>query len=210
MTKSIKNKIELPLTLADVQIELEMMAEEVLTLVKSGTAAIKEIVERNFNSSNGCGICRGRGWIVVWDTMDSMSGCYAEYGSCTNAECTEESRRVSGLYPSYNKYDGNRGVSDPVTHHQAYAILVTPYLERHAEISNSIRELSHDRVNFRKGDDVVVVKGRKVPIGTRGRVAWISTSVGGDGVLVKHADSWQDRDASGIWVTASNLEKVRV
>jgi hypothetical protein len=208
MTKSIKNKIELPLTLADVQIELEMMAQEVLTLVKSGTAAITEIVERNFNSSNGCGTCRGRGWIVVWDTMDSMSGCFAEYGSCTNAECTEESRRASGLYPSYNKYDGNRGVSDPVTHHQAYAILVTPYVERHAEISNSIRELAEERTNFRKGDAVVVVKGRKVPIGTQGRVAWISVNTGN--VLVKPADSWQNREAAGIWVVASNLEKVRV
>lgn len=203
-----KKQVDLPLTLADVQNDLEKMASEVLLLAKSGTASIKELIKCNFDSAGGCMNCLGRGWVVVWDTMDSVTGCYAEYCKCPNAECTEESRGRSGLYPSYSKYDGIKCVKDPVSQHPAYNVLVMPFNEQYTEISRNIRELASDRVNLHKGDSVVVVKGRKVPIGTIGCVAWISVDTGG--ILVKPADSWQDRATNGIWVNQNNLEKVKV
>lgn len=208
MKKSTKNKVELPLTLADIQLELEVMASEVLLLAKSGAASIKEIIKCNFDSADGCMKCLGRGWVVVWDTMDSATGCYAEYGKCPNVACTEESRAASGLYPSYSKYDGIKCVNDPVSQHPAYNVLVMPFNTQYIEISRNIRELASDRATFHKGDSVVVVKGRKVPIGTVGNIAWISVDTGG--ILVKPADSWQDRAADGIWVNKNNLEKVKV
>ena len=208
MKKSTKNKVELPLTLADIQLELEMMASEVLLLVKNSTASIKEVIKCNFDSAGGCMQCLGRGWVVVWDTMDSMSGCYAEYGKCPNTECTEESRGLCGLYPSYNKYDGIKCVNDPVSQHPAYNVLVMPFNTQYIEISKNIRELAKDRVNFHKGDSVVVTKGRKVPIGTAGCIAWINVETGS--ALVKPANLWQDRSANGIWVDIRNLEKVKV
>jgi hypothetical protein len=84
----------------------------------------------------GCPHCRGRGWVVLWDTLDSLSGAYAEYGRCPaesgadgsvaeeyrqrfdvapGARCTAESRRESGYEPCVSEpYDGNRGVADPL------------------------------------------------------------------------------------------------
>ena len=60
----------------------------------------------NFEKRGGCTRCRGRGWVLTWDTMDSMTGCYAEYGPCDNEDCTHETRAKSGLMPANNKYDG--------------------------------------------------------------------------------------------------------
>lgn len=60
----------------------------------------------NFEKRGGCARCRGRGWVLTWDTMDSMTGCYAEYGPCDNEECTADGRAKSGLLPANNKYDG--------------------------------------------------------------------------------------------------------
>ena len=205
--KTITSKIELPLTLADVQVELETMARDVNSLIKESLSSLEEGIKRSFETAGGCVTCRGRGWVVVWDTMDSMTGCYAEYGACPNVECTEETRARSGLHPFYGKYDRNKGVKDPVISHPAYNVLIEPFNEQYYEICRNIKDLSEERVNFRKGDDVVVVKGRKVPVGTRGRVAWVSANTGG--ILVKPEESWQDRTADGIWINPANLEKVR-
>ena len=64
-------------------------------------------IER-FTSSNGCPTCRGRGWVVTWDTMDYLDGSAAAYGDCTNEACTPETRKASGYYPENTRYDYNR------------------------------------------------------------------------------------------------------
>ena len=59
-----------------------------------------------FEDAEGCTACRGRGWVVTWDTLDSMSGGYHESGTCTN--CDGNGRLTEGeriLHPSNNKYD---------------------------------------------------------------------------------------------------------
>jgi hypothetical protein len=74
------------------------------------------------------------------------------------------------------------------------------------ELRSAISEIDYKRRSFVKGDRVVVVRGRKVPVGTSGRVAWVSANTGG--ILVKDEDKWQDREASGTWVEPRNLEKL--
>lgn len=54
-----------------------------------------------------------------------------------------------------------------------------------------------------KGKKMVVVKGRKVPKGTVGTVAYIHPN---GGVLLKDDARWEDRNAPGTWVDARNLE----
>lgn len=205
--KPKKEQLVLPLTLADVSLELEAMARETNDLVKASFSSLEEGIKKNFEEAGGCTSCRGRGWVVVWDTMDSMTGCYAEYGVCPNPECTEETRQASGLHPYYGKYDRLKGVRDPVVSHPAYGVVVKPLQDKYYEICSSIKNLSEERANFRKGDAVVVVKGRKVPVGTLGRVAWVSANTGG--ILVKPEESWQDRTVNGVWVSPNNLEKVK-
>ena len=58
---------------------------------------VKARDDKRFKEAGGCNTCSGRGWIVIWDTLDSMSGCYAEYADCSNESCTHETRERSGL-----------------------------------------------------------------------------------------------------------------
>lgn len=53
-----------------------------------------------------------------------------------------------------------------------------------------------------KGKQMEVFKGRKVPIGTKGTVAYVHES---GSVLLKDDSRWQDRSAPGTWVAGSNL-----
>jgi len=92
-------------------------------------ADIEAEAAARFTERGGCSACGGRGWVVVWDTMDSMSGCYAEYGPCPRSPegaateddwwqknhgeyagtCTAQTRKRSGFSPRNSKYDRNRG-----------------------------------------------------------------------------------------------------
>lgn len=54
-----------------------------------------------------------------------------------------------------------------------------------------------------KGKKMVVAKGRKVPVGFQGTVSYVS---GSSNVLLKKDDEWEDRQAPGVWVHASNLK----
>ena len=43
---------------------------------------------QRFEDANGCHRCRGRGWVVTWDTMDILDGSAADYGDCPEKSCT--------------------------------------------------------------------------------------------------------------------------
>lgn len=199
--------LDLPVTLADIQLELESEVKKLSEFVNAIREDVIASLKKTFEAAGGCKSCRGRGWVVVWDTLDMMDGSCAEYGPCPNAECTEESRAKSGLYPEWNsKYDYRRGVRDPLVDSLAYRCTAGPVVEQLNELRSNIREIEYRRRNFVKGDRVVVVRGRKVPVGTEGRVAWVSSNTGG--VLVKDEDKWEIREADGSWVNPQNLEKI--
>ena len=71
-------------------------------------AIAKERGIQRFEDANGCNRCRGRGWVVTWDTMDVLDGSAADYGDCPEKSCTPETRKASGLYPENTRYDHNR------------------------------------------------------------------------------------------------------
>lgn len=54
------------------------------------------------------------------------------------------------------------------------------------------------------GTKMIVVRGRKVKVGTIGVVAFISNNTGG--VLLKDEKVWKDRKANGVWVEPGYLE----
>lgn len=167
----------------------------------TGVAFNRAVAERVVAEWEGCGRCRGRGWVVIWDTMDSMSGCYAEFGDCPDPDCTPETRAASGLRPGGDKYDRNRGVKviepkDLKTpgEEEAYAVILAEV--RAAEAALVAAE---DAAYVGKGTEVVVFKGRKVPIGTEARVFWI-----GDG---RYGTRVGMTDAAGEthWSAAGNV-----
>ena len=200
------SKLDLPLTMADVLFELETEEKQLSKVLGGIFKDIEASLEKSFFEAGGCKTCRGRGWHVVWDTLDCMDGSCAEYESCKEPGCTEESRARTGMHPHRSKYDARRGVVDPIFSSAVYKAVAWPIVSQLNELTEAIRGIERCRRDFRKGDRVVVVKGRKVPVGTSGRVAWVSANTGG--ILVKDEDKWQDREADGIWVNPQNLEKI--
>jgi len=204
-TKSTK-KIVLPVTLADVQFELQEECNKLSALLMGIRDDIIASLAAAFEAADGCKTCWGRGWVVVSDTLDMMDGSCAEFGSCTNPACTEASRKKSGVYPRRSRYDHRRGTPDPLTASAALRCIGGPIVKQLDELRSAISEIDYKRRSFVKGDRVVVARGRKVPVGTVGRVAWVSANTGG--VLVKDEDNWQVREANGTWVEPRNLEKI--
>lgn len=159
----------LPRTYDQVADELRRKIGDVSKMIFQTESAILAQKHREFVEAGGCETCRGRGFVVVWDTIDSLSGCYAEYGECPNPNCTaKETGPDFGCERS--KYDDLKNVpkyyfaGDP-----AWKAAARPLLEIKEKLE---RELSEIRTEVREDDDIVVVKGRKVPIGTTGRVFW--------------------------------------
>ena len=167
----MKNKISLPKTNTSIRNEMLNNAKELNELINDLTKQFKILLHDEFINNKGCTICNGRGFVVTWDTMDSMTGCYAEFGSCPNKDCTDATRKVTGLDAStYSKYDRNRGISDPFEN-SVYFQHVEKLIETAQKLETNSKNV---RTHARKGDDVVVVKGRKTPVGTTGRVFWIA------------------------------------
>ena len=204
----VTKKISLPRTLADDQLELEGRREALSNLLNAIADDVRASLAAAFKAAGGCERCRGRGWIVAWDTLDMMDGSCAEFADCPEPGCTAETRAASGLHPTYNfKYDRIRGVKDPLGSSDAYRCIGGPIVNQLDDLRSAISEIDYHRRNFFKGDRVVVARGRKVPVGTTGRVAWVSSNTGG--VLVKDEDKWQDRTQNGVWVNPHNLEKLK-
>jgi hypothetical protein len=197
-------KPTLPLTLQDVAEELSKQLDELSNFSRALQKDIEESLSKKFYAAGGCKKCRGRGWVVTWDTMDYMDGSAADFGGCPDPECTDVTRAASGLHPSRSKYDYNRGVDDVVVNSDAYRAIVGPVNAQINEVRSAFYDIERQRRAFKKGDRVVVARGRKVPFGTIGRVAWISRNTGG--ILLKDEDKWQDRATDGVWVDPRNLE----
>ncbi len=157
--------------------ELAVVNEALHEATKELNRSIREFNERQsekFKAAGGCEKCNGRSWRVVWDTLDSLSGCYAEYGPCENESCNASVTGPNMDMRIWSKYDSLRGTKDPARSSD-YEFLC-------ASILSAIRSLGdqRDRLSSEiekccwlfRGDEVVVVKGRKVPIGTTGKVFW--------------------------------------
>lgn len=72
------------------------------------------------------------------------------------------------------------------------------------ELACQIAKERHLKLRPKKGDKVVVIKGRKAKKGTN----WIAAAIYNERVLLKEEATWQDRNVDGIWVAIDNVEKV--
>jgi hypothetical protein len=68
-----------------------------------------------------------------------------------------------------------------------------------------LEKLEEERNRPTVGKRMIVVRGRKVPVGHQGTVAYINRE---GSVLVKADHEWQDRKAGGVWVPAAYLKAV--
>ena len=192
----------LPRTQADVAREKQEELNTLHTQIEALRQSVKNIIHENFIANGGCTDCNGRGWRVMWDTLDCMDGSCAEYGPCKNPNCTKESREKSGLDAgdSYQrKYDRWKNVVDPLENHPAWK-LMAPHLQILDRILHNEIELLRQRPG--KGSKVVVVKGRKAPIGFVGELFWLHDEEWGTRVGIKN-------EAGEVaWTYLKNVEKV--
>lgn len=126
----------------------------------------RERAKKAFEEANGCTRCGGRGWIVTWDTLDSLSGAYAEFGSCDKEGCNAK-EGVFNHGVSY-RYDARRGTNaKPLTKAEEQAVEDLEALEK---ATNTVFACYRDALEVEKGKIVKVIKGRKVKKGTIGKV----------------------------------------
>ena len=157
-------------------------------------------IER-FEAASGCATCRGRGWVVTWDTMDYLDGSAAAYGDCTNKSCTPETRKASGFYPENTRYDHNRYATWAHMHdltelEKDESFMIQPQIVRLNKKFNDI-EIS---ARPTKGKLVeVVAKSRarnSAAIGEKGKVFWYGVN---DWGTVKVG--LMDTDGNKHWTT---------
>jgi len=177
--------------------------------LKALKASIVDEADKKFSENKGCKICRGRGWIVIWDSMDSSTGCYHETGACTVESCTGKSRKLSGISPINTKYDKfHRGSmwSPAYTKDQK---------KKKASIDLEINRLDReiedekDRMKPQPGKVVTVAsagkgpKHRRVPVGTTGIVKKIYTNNWGTKkaiIVDKKGNQW--------WASINQIEVI--
>lgn len=181
---------------------------EVHAFIRGVERDIAEKLQEQFVSRGGCNRCRGRGWVVTWDTLDYMDGSAATYGSCPDESCTEETRAHTGLSHApdrddlgFTKHDYNQGVGPRIHSHHAWEVLTAAHRERYLRLAEENRQL-RARLEPRKSDRVVVTKGRKAPIGFVGTLFWTKPTQWGTRIGVK-AD-----DGTVQWTYLSNVRKV--
>ena len=160
-----------------VQPNLEQLHDELKAAQDAVKARRDEIIARahdKFAGAGGCETCRGRGWVVTWDTLDCMQGSYHEHARCPEKSCTPDSRAVSGLAPLNNKYDK--------LHNSVWTMSLADAMEigkldRIVEVAHGNIRDEEARLLPSKGKLVRVIKkggGKKkfrTPVGTEGIVA---------------------------------------
>lgn len=179
--------------------------EVACTALREAEADVKVMRAKSFQLVGGCDRCGGRGWVVTWDTLDSLSGCYAEYGRCPEAACTEATRKATGLDRSYlSKYDKLQGVREHVETEEEQDLLV-PLRVAVQVLQADLQQAKADLEPAVKGRKVRVEGGRKVPVGTEGTVFWVGEAQGYD-ARVKGPTRVGIKDASGKvhWTAADN------
>jgi len=137
----------------------------------------KELRDRRaeeFAAAKGCLRCRGRGWVVTWDTLDSLSGCYAEYGGCPDAEVNAEAHGPDAPvdHSKENKYDRLRGFKVEVVQTDVERDTLAK-LQQAVDDAKNQEKYAIAAATPKRGRIVKVVKGRKVRKGTEGEVFWV-------------------------------------
>jgi len=158
-------------TFDQLKVTWEATAESVRTF--NADAKTQRIAD--FEANGGCGSCRGRGWVITWDTLDCMQGSYHEHASCPEKACTHETRLASGLLPHNNKYDRlHRDSTWEMTRDDRDR---WNKLQDECELAHRAMEEERSRWEVAKGKLVEVIKqggGKKewrTPLGTVGLVA---------------------------------------
>ena len=189
--------------------DLKLIQENYSKLLLNLDKDIRVAAEEKFSNSNGCKTCRGRGWVVTWDTMDSMSGGYHESSLCPEEVCNSDTRNTSGIWPQNNKYDNFHRNSRWLPEYTKDQIKFKLEIERN--IYDTKRKIAAEEQKWSVCSGKVVKvtkeargkKARRVPVGTEGLVKKIHTNDWGTTKAIV-----VDKDGKQWWPTISQLTVV--
>lgn len=199
------DKIEYPETYQDRYNALEKELKELYVLTDGLKADFQKARLAEWIAIGGCQKCMGRGWVVVWDTMDSMSGCYAEYGKCL--ECNGKDDPAPNFL---NNYDLIRGTKNVLAENPQLKQLLAPFITIIASLVSQQLDIQ-DKTNPTKDSIVVVKKGRKIPKGTIGKVFWYGSSRMQYNSYDRNPEfriGFKDEHGEVYWTTTRNVEVV--
>lgn len=170
---------------------LETLLRELKTTVHSRNV-------EEFLSGGGCPKCYGYGEVLGWWTMDGSG--YDEIKPCTEAGCTA---KVTGPCPGVGRPSSSRYVSISVED-KFSAEEEALYNELYGKIEalKALAEEIAEEKKIKKGVEVKVVKGRKVPVGTTGMVFWVGDTKFGERVGINTPGG------ETVWTASSNVEVI--
>lgn len=170
------------------------LADAVAEVVTAAIAA--------WNATGGCARCHGSGAVITWSTLDGEG--YDEHGPCPDCRTNEgrtAAAQAAGLHPQVGGPLGSRGANRVADLWAAEARAPERITPLRLAADEAERAARLDRAPLEKGQILIVVKGRKVPVGAVGIVVGFSANDFGRkvGLLT----------GSGVlWTADSNVEPV--
>jgi len=181
--------------------EREYAATQAVSAIRT---QVYEAEKAEFEAAGGCKRCRGRGWILTWDTLDSLSGCYAEFGPCPEKCGSGKKTGKPYLRTGRSKYDRinyepEHDLDQLAAEHGFGSALSSAQADVERAKQDWLKE--QEKATITKGTWVRVVKGRKVPKGTEGLVIWVGEGTWGWRIGFKPSE-----DAEPLWTAATNVK----
>jgi|SRR5579859_4805352 len=163
---------------------------------------LTEARRAEWSRAGGCEVCRGWGETLSWWTLDGSG--WDERKPCTNPACTAKTVGTDPTSTEPSSRQNNRSLAQECPSRMAktaeeqrnYAALAGMVEAARAKIE-AIRAMYEVRV----GSEVVVCRGKKIAIGTRGCVFWIGSDRWGKGRI-----GMTGADGQTHWTAASNVE----
>ena len=156
---------------------------------KDYEAACKAAALESFKAAGGCPSCLGHGgWSTAYHDGDSV------WDRCTRPDCSHGKMPAFQFTMTAEQNAENRRLWDAIA------------------LADDAVQLAEANATVSKGKLVKVFKGRKVPIGTVGRVIWIGESTFGKGRYAKTTVRIGIKDAADTvhWTAADNVEVIEL
>lgn len=151
----------------------------------------------NWEKAGGCKRCEGTQSVLTWSTLDGSS--YDEFGRCP--DCTEESIKV-GKKPGVwgpRGTDGCYSLTNLELAKKEFPLGMKDVVEQYEIASSNYAQCVTAQLN--RGEYIIVVKGRKVPVGDHGVIVGFSNNQWSAKLGFVNADGKVQ------WTAVSNVER---
>ena len=162
--------------------------------------------QAEFDAAGGCERCRGRGWVVTWDTLDMMDGGMATYGPCPETEANPDAHGEGAPFnhATGNKYD-RWNQSKPTLEQTEDEQKTRAQLGSAVDDARRTLQFAEHAATPALGKSVRVIKGRKVAKGTEGRVFWTGQDSYRPGAFRVGLET---ADGSRVFTAGTNVEVI--